>query len=52
MGYSDSLGTGQVEYTIGRQIIHFGSPDGTVYTMDAKVVKSNISVKEWLEQNG
>ena len=47
----NSLGTGAVEYTIGRSIIHFGSPDGAVYSTDATVVKSNISVKEWLEKN-
>lgn len=52
MGVMHTLGTGQVEYTVNRPIIHFGSPDGTVYSTDATVVKSNISVKEWLERNG
>lgn len=44
----NSLGTGAVEYTIGRSIIHFGSPDGSVYSTDED---SNISVKDWLEKN-
>lgn len=47
----DTLGSGQVEYTEGRTIVHFGSPDGTVYAEDVKVVKSNISVKDWINMS-
>lgn len=49
---SNSLGTGSVEYTIGRTIIHFGSPEGATYSTEAKINKPKISVKEWLNQNG
>lgn len=44
------LGSGTIPCTEGRQIIHFGSPDGAVYSTDATVVKSNISVKDWVNR--
>lgn len=47
-----TLGSGHVEYTEGRKIIHFGSPAEDVYAPvepDNSNVKRNISVKEWLE---
>jgi len=49
--YMHTLGSGQVEYTIGRSIIHFGSPDGATYASEVKINKPNMSVKEWINQN-
>ena len=31
MSDMDELGSGQIEYTPGRIIVHFGSPPGTTY---------------------
>lgn len=51
---SNSLGSGNVEYTEGRKMIHFGSPAEDKYDDEPEIknVKSNISVKEWLENHG
>lgn len=47
----NTLGTGRVEYTEGRTIVHFGSPDGTVYAEDVKITTPRMSVKEWVNKN-
>lgn len=49
-----SLGSGHVEYTEGRKLIHFGSPAEETYEepADSSNVKRNISVKDWLENRG
>jgi hypothetical protein len=41
------LGSGQVEYTRDRPIIHFGSPDGSVYET-GKPTNPKPSVKDWI----
>lgn len=36
----DELGSGQVDYTLGRSIIHFGSPSGSSYESQANAATS------------
>lgn len=46
---SSSLGTGAVEYTEGRKIIHFGSPDDETYEPQPDVKTwRNMSVLDWV----
>lgn len=48
---SSSLGTGAVEYTEGRRIIHFGSAEGSTYEEDSEVKTwRNMSVLDWVKE--
>lgn len=51
--FMGSLGSGNVEYTEGRKMIHFGSPAEDEYDEPTEIsnVKRNISVKDWLENH-
>lgn len=47
---SNSLGTGLVEYTEGRTIIHFGSAEGSTYEDSEVKTWRNMSVLDWVNE--
>lgn len=45
----NELGTGSVEYTVGRTTVHFGSPEGTTYEDEGTpTVSRKATVKDWV----
>lgn len=50
MSSMSGMGTGQVEYTEGRTIIHFGSAEGSTYEDPEVKTWRNMSVLDWVNE--